>query len=465
MENNSFKGQFILTSDQTITPPQNWKITELPPYNLYSDLSLPLIEIVSQENYRLGWLIGYPINTADSILIQDKLALKLNDSSTLDFDAIESQLYSLGGRFVAIISTASGSRLYLDPSGSLSAVYSSESPTVASTPDLLLKTSQLSLHSQPFLETLKSAKSSSGTWYPCGFTPLENVKVLLPNHFLDLHSFQTKRHYPKNNIQPTATWTESENLATEIAKYVANNIHAIANNYPLNLSLTAGKDSRMLLACSRHILHQLSFSTVYTTTEDVDFIIAEALADAFKLNLKKVPRIQRDLLDSDLDKVALTGFAGEVGRGFYWRKGDKQTTQLHPEDLLKRLQYPGDSDLFLKEAELWLSDISHLNPFFILDLMYIEHRLGCCMGQVMYSYDQRFKFSLYPINHRQIFEAMFRLGISYKKKGFIANGVCQSQWAELLDIPFNRTHFTLRQKLLNNFYKLNFFSNVNRKQS
>ncbi|MEQ9552979.1 MAG: hypothetical protein RIM23_25595 [Coleofasciculus sp. G3-WIS-01] len=439
---DSSKGQFILTQNAEFIV-DGWNIQEKYSWLLSSHPSLPVLPILDEDDQHLGWILGYSIETQKSNLLFEHLYLDTRLYKGINTDLIESMLNKIGGRFLVIILTNEIKRLYLDASGSLSAVYSLDRPVIASTPNLLEK--KITRQDESTLKIIKQAMASSGNWYPCSLTPLKQVKVLLPNHYIDLQNWHVKRHWPQKHIQQVSSnFKKNNNTIRSIVAIITNHISAIAKHYPLHLNLTSGKDTRMLLACSRNLVDSILFSTSYNNnTNQPDIVISKTLAEIFDLNYVVNP-------PNYIDRVLLTGFAGEVGRAFYWQDQDDNTKSIHPQDILIRLNYKEVHPILIQELSSWLLELPELNIFSILDLMYIEQRLGCCMGRVMYSCDQISKFSLYPMNSRLLFELMLNLPISYKKKKLMAKDVCEIAWSDLLDIPFHSLHFTgiLRYKKL-----------------
>ena len=142
------------------------------------------------------------------------------------------------------------------------------------------------------------------------------------------------------------------------------------------------------------------------------------------------------MLGLEQDRVLLPGIGGEVGRAFYWRQTDSEDTTLSAEDLLSRAQMPFNNRI-LSETEKWLAELSGYNTFNILDLFYIEQRLGCWAAPQHYgNTTSLFEFS--PFNHRRIFLAMMRLPYEYRMRQELTNDICRNTWPELLDLPFNK---------------------------
>ena len=82
--------------------------------------------------------------------------------------------------------------------------------------------------------------------------------------------------------------------------------------------------------------------------------------------------------------VRASGLCGEVGRAFYWRAGDFDDGRaLSPEEIISRLNLPANGRL-QTEAGRWLATLPATERPDVLDLLYVEQRLGCWAGPQQY---------------------------------------------------------------------------------
>lgn len=444
-------GQFLL-SKKALFFQDNWNMRESNGWILATHPDLPVIDVQTPEGSHLGWIIGFPINLS-SCIVTEKLVIHANINDEDKVKNVEGQLYELGGRYVAIILGCGISRLYLDPGGSLSVVYSLDEQVIASTPALI------KLDDGFDKNLIKSLKMpNSGKYYPFGLTPRKNIRRLLPNHFFDLESWKSIRHWPvKNTLSVVNNF--SENIKT-IIKIIKNNLQAVANNYFIHMSLTAGRDSRMLLACVREISDKVLFFTFAEKKQTADIHIANILSSQLNLNHKvlqiecandteqkdwlyrvghcvsgQILNIHPTLRHLDRKYALLPAMAGEVARAYYW-SDDEDIGCLDPLDILERLHFPAFPPL-LEVTERWFSEISDFPSSVIMDLAYIEQRLGCWAGPQMYGNDNRSVCHLWPLSHRMIFESMLRFPSAYKQKQQLVEDICVLEWPELLNLPFN----------------------------
>lgn len=452
IQKNEFDGQFVLSKSEEYFP-KKWKTRKIGDWFLSSHKSLPVIEIGRPDGQAIGWLLGYPI-TQKARLLNSKVILK--DSSCLS-DQFETWVCSLSGRFACIMVTPRIKRVYLDSCGSLAVVYSTEKRSVASTTTLLGDLGKDGDHD--LIKALGMPESDA--WYPSGLTPMKNVRRLLPNHYLDLDRWEPIRHWPKPDDLDESIGDFEATVKT-VVECLKKNILAVSRQYPVQMSLTAGRDSRMLLACSRDVLQRIKFHTGVWVPSGIDSVVGSQLARKLKLNhvTLSVKQAGREELDDwqirtghcvageiwrihptsrkiDPHRAFLPGCAGEVGRAYYWRDGDENIGKLTAHEILKRTKLPPLGKI-VSNTDSWLNEISHLTWNTILDLTYIEQRLGCWAGPLQYGQDGMHQARIFPFNDRSIFKAILNSPVEPRRRQRLADDILSSEWPELLDLPFNK---------------------------
>jgi hypothetical protein len=444
----ALRGQYILTTNEEHIP-VGWARHSLGRWWL-GVVGLDVVDLVDGGGRRLGVCVGYPVShraPEDNVLV-----LRAQEGSA-EVD-IEDFYRHVTGRYIVILTAPGRERLYLDPYGALTTVFSKNAPITASNPHLVGET--------PWDSDLIAVLDmpESGLWYPFGLTPKQGVRRLLPNHYLDLDTWTVARHWP---ISPSDLRVEQDwrHGVDTIIDTMERTFAVITARYPLQVTLTAGRDSRIVLACARKTLAEATFVTFAQRPTTVDMHIAEALRRRFKLRHEFLPvraasqgdlykylyltghcvggqiwKIHKTIEQFRPDCVAFSGTGGEVGRAYYWRDGDNEGTRILEEDLLRRCSMPLNAQL-VDETACWLSELSPFNALTILDLFYLENRLGCWVApQHLANTTTRFGFS--PFNHRSIFAAMMRLPYEFRRRQELANAICRSCWPELLDYPFNQ---------------------------
>lgn len=443
---HKFKNQFVLTSSQKDFP--DWDRKEFGSWILFTS-GLPVINVYDHNDQFLGWCVGYPI--ISGILMPEKVVIDMTIA-----EPFENFYFNISGRWTMLLISTGISRVYVDSYGSLSTVFSETEKTIASTPTLIGKEEDWDkelMKELGFPEVIN--------WLPFGLTFKRNVKRLVPNHYLDLQNWKSVRHWPTPETDFTIE-QNSKKLVERIANNVQSTIKAVSKKHKISFSLTAGRDSRMVLACARDVLENCHFFTLKQNETSPDTIISKLLATRFHLQhtfitLKKATpdelaewlsvtgysisgniwKIHKTLESFDPERVVLPGMAGEVGRSVYWKYHDSNAIKISAEEVLKRIKMPMH-EMLIAGANEWMTELSFLSTFTFLDLLYIEQRLGCWAAPTHYG-NRTSVSEIIPLNSRAIFYDMARLPFCYRFKQKFVNDLINYAWPKLLQLPFNRT--------------------------
>jgi hypothetical protein len=221
----------------------------------------------------------------------------------------------------------------------------------------------------------------------------------------------------------------------------------------------------MLLACARDVVDRLELFTVSRKDDGgvIDTAIARKIAKRFRLRhfVLQLKKPKQEDLDEYMFRISysvgevrgwlatttykqidpayanLLGLVGEVGRTYWSREEDSETSRITPERLLEHCQAPR-SDLTLSPLQRWLEAVPAADALQILDLFYIEQRLGCWGGIFPYAHVGNPGFIVFPMCHREIIERMLTLPTPYRRSGALMKDVISREWSELLEWPFNK---------------------------
>jgi hypothetical protein len=286
----------------------------------------------------------------------------------------------LCGRFLGVDLSGADPVLHPDPTGTLAAVFAPEEGAVGSTGSVIPVSART-----PFAVDwiLATDIPYADVMYPLGLTPRRGVERILPNHVLDLGSWLHQRRWPAGG------WTRDavpEAASREALDTIRAALRAVHDVWDLELSLTAGYDSRMLLACMRELTRVTAY-TVYLGDEaswcdvrDAREIASRADIPHRVLKRRRIrsrqmrnwvvrtggeggePRgwVASPLLD-DLPggRAIITGGQADFARvqGFRRRFLGQSIT---PRDILARCHAPPLPD-FARRAEDWLSALPPLD--------------------------------------------------------------------------------------------------------
>jgi hypothetical protein len=92
-------------------------------------------------------------------------------------------------------------------------------------------------------------RRSQEPWFPSPTTPWQGVRHLTPNHCLDLRTRSVRRYWPHSPLYRM----EAEEGAHLAAQLLRESLRAARRRFRLAIPLTAGMDSRTMLAASRGI--------------------------------------------------------------------------------------------------------------------------------------------------------------------------------------------------------------------
>ncbi|NOQ22163.1 MAG: hypothetical protein GQ565_05895 [Candidatus Aegiribacteria sp.] len=447
LDHSILRNQFLLTKDPDRSP-SGWMIRSIEDWLLSTHPSLPVINILdSRTDEIIGWLLGHPINlSGPSLLTSSNVRCDTPDS----WSSMEKWLFKHAGRYIAVLFMDGATRVYLDPTGSLAALFSIEEETVCSTCSVISKGPSDNDYRSDLIDRYPN-------WYPFGFTPHRTLSRLLPNHYLDCGTWKAERHWPSDG--EFVCTQDPESTLRLISSTVTSIIRAV-NTYGCYIGLTAGADTRIVLACAAHDLQQ---SVFFTGAKELDLHTAKILAKRFGIRhitlelhpaslAEQKERLfvtgycsdtgghgYRSVYTSAFDDGALVlmGLAGEVGRTRYWEDGDSEEMELTPEDLLRRLKIPALPESLAGAVE-WLSFFHGWPLFHILDLLFLEQQMGCWGGPNRYFYDFLGFPEIYAFGHRDIYRSMMCIPFDYRTDNGLLKGICKLNWPELLDLPINK---------------------------
>jgi hypothetical protein len=464
--------QFVLSSSGTAEI-EGWRAYRCCGYSLMCHPSLPVNSVLDSAGTTIGYVLGWPIDQPGRLIrTQVRIPFQLSAST---IDSLEREVYGFGGRYAFVILAPDAQRLYLDPAGTLSAVFFPKRKLAGSTvAALVLDEPDHPLWSRPLTEF---PNDKINQYWPAGTTFDSDISRLLPNHYLDLVTWRSTRHYPKASFEPIPDKDLPDSIES-IARVLCRHIGSVMDSTNrIYMPLTAGRDSRVLLACSKTWKDKVDYITFdyrpwrSEASDHIDLSISRRLAKRFGLHHTLVPiarhlpadtelqylhRIgfaggagkSRDFFHAcrehlDLSGAWITGFAGEVGRGFFWRANDRHDRDISPAELLDRMELPS-LDRFQEAVRTWCDGLRGVDLWTLLDLAYLEHRVGCWAGPHFYG-AAAFSINMTPFSHRDIFDIMLRLPITYRGDKALSRDIIATTWPDLRALPYNENHSGLRR--------------------
>ena len=410
------------------------------------------------EGRCIGLFLGHVIDYANRRRCEGDL--RVGGLDALDPEArarrLEDFAFGFGGRWVFLHIDDAVQRIYLDADGSESLVYDPSARRAASTTGLLLDDAEYSERFDADLHGFLGV--SNAGWFPSGMTAHRGIRRLLCNHFLDLSTWRPRRHWPTSDFQWTA---DTRGHCLRIAESPAWRCETMFARHSTCITLTAGNESRLLLAACRDLAADVEFITVDVPGAELDVHQAARLAARFGLRHRTLPARRAGLSEERAWQYAashciggmnmryhpsieplrsrdyfLGGLGGEVARAFFWRPGDDETLKLDARSLLSRFRRP-IHERVVEATEAWFESVRPFNSLTQLDLAYLELRMSAWAFAQSYAQDAIVDH-LHPMICREAYRLMLELPPDAKRQNrFILEGI-EELWPELLQLPINR---------------------------
>jgi len=468
--------QVIVSTDKPAEIPAGYDLVQINSAWLASDRRLRLSHIRDVNERPVAAVVGFVYSGfADAFLPAGEIKLPIAVTSLDDLERL--LLPELAGLYILLTASPFPPRVYMDHGGSFPLVYSVRDRRAASSPALLLNEDQ---YERRFLRTLHQqliTREGGGGWISGNLTAHDGVCRVLPNHYLDLESWKVSRFWPKSD--DFKQWRPLNEATIDAAEALRKFSRAATGDFSVAVTMTAGFDSRLLLAGCRDVISNCQFFTLAAPGAELDMVVSQTLAKRFRLNHRVMPLHQaseremaiwdrmvgdcmreaprqthvtlRDLVDCD---AVFTGMYGEVGRCRLYRQDFERINagQINERFVLDRLTLP-PHPLLLADVANWLSELDGQPNSVVLDLAFLELKFGSwAMGQRPIS--NSIKLNLLPFAQRKIFEAFIGVAPAEKGTETLFWSTINLIWPELSQLPINkygdvRDYLSIWKKLSN----------------
>ncbi len=462
-ENLLFQNQYVIGPRCPQTLPSWGKRKFGASLWITSHVDLAITEYKKEEKRIV--LIGYMLDPERPLHDNEKILKRLL-SENHSFGTLLKSTYGLVGNWVLIYSDGKMSYLFHDCTGLRSVYYTDIEQTnelwLASQPRLLKNILNLQVDKEVKDFIAKSKSQADNFWWPGEESPYTAIKALLPNHYLDLTSSHANRFWPDGPLPNLSRRDAIEKISEQLTGTMTAAVH----RFDLALALSAGWDSRVMLAASKTVKDKVC---VYNgkrlgfTNKHPDVVIPRRFAR--KLNLKfhylpqkkhvddsfrkvfeiNAPHTHDPLLAGlyiqnqyfERQKVGVTGNVLEVAR-FYYKLCN--TEEHRPTGkYLAKLAKMNESKFAIDAFERWL-EMAHANfNLNIYDLFYWEQRMGRWFSNNCLVFYMAWKEVLFPFNCRRLLIDLLsvterdRMPPNYTfYKDLIGH-----MWPELLSEPIN----------------------------
>lgn len=411
--------------------------------------------------YMLDWLRPEESNA-------DILQRLIDNSQNLD--SCLKATFEIGGRWVLIYQDDAESVVFHDAAGLRQVCYAMDSAHnqlwIGSQVDLLSEMTELVADPEALSFIRAMGNKDPEYWWPGNRLPFAASRTLLPNHCLNLSDGECSRYWPRSVPETLSR----EECCRRVSNKLVGIMSAAQNRWELALGLSAGWDSRVLLAASRGIIENMTMYTVQTTTmaaDHNDVAIPRRLAKHLGLNhveIRHADHATEDFQELFRDhtwrphqrfaagaqaefeqfryaKVAVIGNLSEVAKLPY-RHQLKVSDALDGEMLATLVGMNGQK--FATEAmEEWLASL-HISQkkatgYDVLDLFYWEQRIGRWLAANLVEFDFAWQDILVPFNIRSLICDLLATDEKYRKPGtlHLYVEIMQSLWPEVLQVAIN----------------------------
>ena len=461
-----FRRQFII-SDSIFKLVDGWVITPLL-HNLilssHPDLQVESMFWSTSSLTFIGSIIDprYPsLKMKDLLENIEKTNLSINDLIV--------QTYPFSGRWVIVYQDEKSTYTFTDPCGFRQVFYSSDGERVfcGSQPEIINAVNPLYLTtSREISDFVFSPEYARNELAWIGDkTIYQNCFHLLPNNYLDLGELKAHRFRPIDRL-----FNENKSSAIErAAMLLQGSIEAAVMRNRVQQAITAGWDSRMLLAASRKCSNNIKYFVDrkgQLSLNQPDISVPQKLSRKLGLDFKvvnskeylsgifitllsknvtgarvlsKTRTIYSHFLSND-QVVKINGNGSEICRNFYDKHLSLSENEYRSSPGLARIVGYGGSAFVENELEAWKNKINDFdnNNVKLLDLLYWEQRLGNWGAQFPAEQDIAIE-ELSPFNNRLLIKTILsvpkeeRCAPNYR----FYRDLIRYMWPETLSVPIN----------------------------
>lgn len=361
---------------------------------------------------------------------------------------------SWAGRWVLVGNT----EIHMDCSGMLGCFYTTinEERWVSSSLALLQEIGGLS----PRRETLKH--KSGIEWYPLPMSRFEGVYKLLPSQVLNLKTFHTEARALPKPVAPLSYGEILEKLTEKLKRAVVN-VSDLGK--PIFIPLTAGYDSRLILAATRYAgIKAESYTTGHYYISDADVTLPFKLAEAsgYRHNYIEKATFSKEkeaLYDyhtagntNDIDRTKFShgqwepfgkgdlifrGGLFEIGRCFYW---NQMGADLSIKSIMKAFGFEYNPHSFNETALLeWVNWVKKTPTEGLdwRDRFYLEQRVAGWLSSIEQSLDLTGTERFYIVNCHDIISLLLSIPVEKRKTSQHHVDLIEKMFPALLQYPFN----------------------------
>lgn len=487
---NLYKNQYIFSSKRlTLNPPNLLRHQIASGFHIYHHESLP-VEIIYKTSYHnFAFLLGYFIDPYYPN--KSNIDILADIASQQNLNTLIKKLYSLTGRFVLLVGLNDAYYVFNDACGLRSCYYMFENSVFFATshPNLFKLFRDITFKTEDVKKTYENFKNTRSEYsFPANAEVFNNINQLIPNHYINIKTKKQIRFWPKSN-KKNLNYTEVFNKLHFLLK---NSIKGASLRKKLILGLTAGLDSRTLLAVSDDIrnIETLTFK-INNIGNKQDIIIAKKLSQSqnrkhhlietdinvpenfYKLYQENVTyphhqwqNIVFALTQSSInDGYFMKGNVIEIVRAnniianlTFFKKRYKTNERF----LLNHFHFIQNRH-FLDFSKNWIRNLKNNNyyGYDLINLFVWEQVMPTWQANSLLEFDL-FSESFLPYNNRELLEILLSLKLKYRLHPYnkIFNQLIKNNNSQLLNLDINETNKVKQFKHSVNYYLYCFIASL-----
>lgn len=460
----TFRTQYLLTRNGIDLP--GWNSVKLKRWHFDHCPALPVSPIKDGAGRSIGIFVGWGIDASGSTVTEP--TVKSSGEASALLAEVERFIEGCAGRYLVILDFDEVQRVYADPIVNLAVTYNPSLERVAGSTFLALR--RRAVPAPPFVpENLEA-----GLHYAMGATADRNVSRLLGDHYLDLQDFSTHRHWPRAETDIATEEGNEPAIMDALIERLSAICHGVLDGWPTVFPLSGGRDSRVLLGCSRQdwtkpteylswMFHRMSKYDAFTAAYIAERLGLDhrvlpyekmVLASARRIRLRTGGEISYEgpQAHSTIERnikpgpLMIRGNVMEMLRGTCWNgqsEGDPdfshllKRTRWRPERWKKKSGISDEAratSMLTQKVESWwagLPDNAKSKPY---DLGFSELLLPHTMGVWSYSAPENPVFN--PYNDREIIRLTMKLPAEYRMADHGYDYILAKMLPELDQVPF-----------------------------
>ncbi len=452
--------QFIFCQEE-INDFEHWQKYRINDYILYAHPQLNVTRLVSKTKELI--LLGSLYDSKNNLATNEDIVGQLIESDDFSDLLVKTEVYT--GRFVLIFRKGTSVKLFHDPSASRRVHYLMDETKFccATLPHLIAK----------YLNVPKSRDQQVTDFYRSHHflshnqvgimenTSYDAIKLLTANFYIDVTKRKVFRFWPYRKLS-TISLLEGIDIVTESMKGFMANMH---QRNKLMMAVTAGNDSRLLLASAREFKDDMFFYVchlprmknekhqdleafqkisqlgnlkgkvvTYDPYVDPDFKAIYYQNNEFA-SQDNLPLIYNFHYKECSDKLNISTTMSDVTRNFF-----SSAIRVTPE-ILSTVWYYQGNNYVLDIYKRWFAEFESYARAFnynILDVFNWEERISS--WQAYYISDCDIAREEVPmLNSRKVLEVMLSVPAKYRDMhtNIFHRAMVKKMWPELAKVPYN----------------------------